>query len=192
MAMKTYIANSVVRLHGGKVKLTKKQHARRQHLLGKYNSKGVYEVTSKIELKAGEAFGYDGEIPKSMAEDLEELTSRQAAEKEKSDKEAADKKAAAEKDEADKKAAAEKAEKEKLETERQKKIIDVILGLDQDNDDLYTEEGLPRVDAIESVLGEGITEEERDAAVDFIKSDGVGESTDETESNSGTEEDTGD
>ena len=190
MAMKTYIAGSVVRLHSGKVKITKKQHARRQRLLGEYKKNGVYDVTSKIEFKAGEEFGYDGDIPKSMAEDLEELNARTQADKEASVKEAEEKRKAAEKDESEKKKASEKAEAESLKAERQQKIIDVILGLDENDDALYTEEGLPRVDAIESVLGEDITEDERDAAVDAIESD-AGESTEETELSSGTEEDAG-
>jgi|GEM_PF-2420639 len=47
-------------------------------------------------------------------------------------------------------------------TEQQ--IIDVITQLDPDDEDLWTDEGLPVVKVIEAELGADITEEQRDAA----------------------------
>lgn len=164
MAMKNYIANAVVRLHGGSVKLNKDQHKRRAHLLGEFKKNGVYELVSTIELKSGEEFGYDGDIPKSMADDIEELNARTKSEKTAAQKEAAIKQAAADK-EAD----------ENAKKQRQLLIIEAIKSLDNSDDSLWTEENLPRVDAIESVLGGNISEEERDQAYAAMEADAPGD-----------------
>lgn len=71
--MKEYTASAVVMLHSGKVKLNKDQARRRRRCLeGKKDQKsGVFRIVKPIQFKVGEAFGYDGEIPKSMIGQLE-------------------------------------------------------------------------------------------------------------------------
>ena len=65
--MNKYTATSMVRLPKfARVKLTKEQAAPRRHNLDVVDEKaGIYEVKNTIEFKAGEVFGYDGELPKA-------------------------------------------------------------------------------------------------------------------------------
>lgn len=52
-----------VRLHTGNLKLTEVQAMPRKHLLQAIEGKrGVYEIKDTVTFKAGEVFGYDGEI----------------------------------------------------------------------------------------------------------------------------------
>lgn len=61
--MKTYVANDTVTVHEGKVTLSPAQYKRRASLVDKVGG-DVYLVVSPVQFKAGEIFGYDGEIPK--------------------------------------------------------------------------------------------------------------------------------
>jgi hypothetical protein len=94
--MKKYqVTGPMVQLFSGKVQLSPEQSGPRKHNLAQVKG-NVFEITAPIQFKQGETFGYDGEISKAMALDLDE--------------EAAVKKAAAEK-EASEKAAREASEK---------------------------------------------------------------------------------
>jgi hypothetical protein len=48
--------------------------------------------------------------------------------------------------------------------ERQERIIEAIKGLDRGNDDLFTQQGAPKVEVIEKALGFNISSEERNEA----------------------------
>jgi predicted nucleic acid-binding Zn-ribbon protein len=65
----TVTARSLV-IGGGVVILSKQQASDRSHNL-KPLGKDNYEVVNPIELKAGEVFGYKGDLPKSMVEAIE-------------------------------------------------------------------------------------------------------------------------
>ncbi len=68
--MKQYRAAEVTNLNGGNVRLDEDQARRRLHNLSEV-SKGVYTIVNPIQLKAGEKFGYDGEVNKQLAQLLE-------------------------------------------------------------------------------------------------------------------------
>ncbi len=74
--MKDYITAGTISLHAGKVRLSADQARRRMHLLaGKESQKsGIFEIVKPLQFKAGEAFGYDGEIPKTLSEIIIEAT----------------------------------------------------------------------------------------------------------------------
>ena len=71
--MNKYQATVVTNLVGGNVELDADQFRRRRHAVTK-NEDGSYAVKNKIQFKAGEEFGYDGDVPKGLAENLAELT----------------------------------------------------------------------------------------------------------------------
>lgn len=56
---------------GATVQLSGDQANARQSALRATERKGVYTVKDRIEFKAGEIFGLDGDLPKSMAEAVE-------------------------------------------------------------------------------------------------------------------------
>lgn len=58
---------------GQRLKLTRAQVDSRAHRLTLVDEKkGVYEATAPIEFKKGEAFGFDGDLPKTIAVLVEE------------------------------------------------------------------------------------------------------------------------
>lgn len=61
--MKQFQAESTVNIFSGHVQLSGEQAKPRAHAL-KALGEGVYEVTAPICLKAGEKFGFDGEVTK--------------------------------------------------------------------------------------------------------------------------------
>lgn len=63
--MQSYMATGPVSLHSGKIRLTDAQAKDRRKVLIAEGA-GVYSVTGQIHFKAGEQFGYDGELPKGM------------------------------------------------------------------------------------------------------------------------------
>jgi len=66
-----YVTTSVARFAAGTVlTLSKGQAAIRSHAL-KALGDGRYETTAPVEFKVGESFGYDGELPKSLASVIE-------------------------------------------------------------------------------------------------------------------------
>lgn len=93
--MNKYVVTNPVTLRSGVVRLTKEQASKRAHALEPAGKD--YRIIGQIQFKTGEEFGYEGDLPKSMAENL---TTKEAAE-------AAAKKAAAEAEKAATKAAKE-------------------------------------------------------------------------------------
>lgn len=70
--MKSYeVTSTVAKIFGGVVELNNDQYKTRAHNLEKIG-KGKYKVLSPVQFKRGEQFGYDGEMPKSLAVDLKE------------------------------------------------------------------------------------------------------------------------
>lgn len=136
--MNTYKANAPVRLVMGVLKLTEKQAARRAHVLREVEDSegGVYELIGETQFKAGEEFGYDGKVPKSVAALLD--GDGEAAEPVKSVQE---------------------QEREFLD------LIKTAIGeLDPDNDDHWTTDEKPQVVAVEAVMDGNISAAQRDQA----------------------------
>lgn len=74
--MHQYTAIAPVGVNAGAlVKLTKKQASRREHAIEQQGKGNTYLVKSRIEFKAGETFHVDVELPKNMAELVEEKKS---------------------------------------------------------------------------------------------------------------------
>lgn len=74
--IKSCLAGAVITLHSGRVKLTEDQANRRASCLSndkKGGKAGVYNIEKPIQFKLGEVFGYDGEIPKSMLDEVIEI-----------------------------------------------------------------------------------------------------------------------
>lgn len=92
--MKNYVAKELVTLPAGSVvELTDKQAADRAPRMTRV-SKGRYRLNEALQFKAGEAFGFDGDLPKTIANMVltpEQL--REEGEKEKAAAAAADKEA---------------------------------------------------------------------------------------------------
>lgn len=76
-----YIALAVVDFAAGaELGLNKDQASARSHALTKHpKTKDWYVATGPIQLKAGEEFHYDGDLPKGMAESVEALKKARAA-----------------------------------------------------------------------------------------------------------------
>lgn len=64
-------ARSVV-IPSGVIALTAGQAGTRQHNLKPLGS-GRFEIQRAVEFKAGEEFGYEGDLPKALADNLEEI-----------------------------------------------------------------------------------------------------------------------
>lgn len=96
------VTDRVAVISNGVLHLTDEQVKHRERHLKKLG-KGRYEVTGAVQFKCGEEIGYEGDLPKSMADNL---TEKNAAE-------AAAKKAAAEAEKTAAKAAKEAKEAEK-------------------------------------------------------------------------------
>ena len=77
--MNIYQATVVTNLVGGNDELDVDQIRRRRHAVTK-NEDGSYAVKNKIQFKIGEEFGYDGEVPKGLANNLAELVDETEAE----------------------------------------------------------------------------------------------------------------
>jgi hypothetical protein len=77
--MKTFRTLAPVGVNpGALVALSKEQAAARAFGIRKADKKGTYEVTQRIEFKAGETFELDGELPKNLADLVEEKGKRAA------------------------------------------------------------------------------------------------------------------
>lgn len=65
--MKSVVAVAAITLASGRLKLSDAQASSRKHSLKAIKAdSGIYEIKFPVQFKAGERFGYDGEIPKSM------------------------------------------------------------------------------------------------------------------------------
>lgn len=68
--MKNCRTTAVVNLRAGNVRLNRDQYRRRQHLVEsvkgdiKKSDEAVFKIVQPIQFKAGEEFGFDGDIPK--------------------------------------------------------------------------------------------------------------------------------
>ena len=70
--MRQFKATAVTTLFGGNLELDKDQLRRRRHLVTE-NEDGTHAIDKSVMFKAGEEFGYDGDIPKSLADCMTEL-----------------------------------------------------------------------------------------------------------------------
>lgn len=71
--MKHYEVNApYVNINSGFLALTPKQYERRKHNLEKVKD-GVYSVIKSVQFKRGEQFGYEGDINKSILQDVTPL-----------------------------------------------------------------------------------------------------------------------
>lgn len=70
--MKTYTAKSLIALPSGAVvRLSGKQAADRLPRMKKLGGER-YELKDSLHFKAGETFGYEGDLPKALANEVEE------------------------------------------------------------------------------------------------------------------------
>jgi hypothetical protein len=101
----------LVTLHAGIVRLSDAQASSRAHKLEPVKGrKGCYLITAPNQFKAGEEFGYEGEIPKALADNLTGAAeAEKAAKKAEAEAEKARKKAEAEAQKAAEKQAEEDA-----------------------------------------------------------------------------------
>lgn len=79
--MKQYKTNAIVTITDGSVMLNEDQARRRRHKLKPTDKENVFEIMQPIQFKAGEVFGYDGELSKtykSIIDDLDELKAAEA------------------------------------------------------------------------------------------------------------------
>ena len=76
-----YTALAVVAFAAGaELGLSKDQASARRHALTEHpKRKGWYQATGPIQLKAGEEFQYDGDLPKSLADALEAASKPRAS-----------------------------------------------------------------------------------------------------------------
>lgn len=77
--MMKYVANAITNLVGGNLELDEDQLRRRRHLVTD-NGDGTFAIKKSVQFKRGEEFGYDGEIPRGLAESLIELVDEPAIE----------------------------------------------------------------------------------------------------------------
>lgn len=70
--MKRYKTTAILNLHAGNLQLDKDQLRRRRHLVAD-NKDGTVAIMKPVQFKVGEEFGYDGDIPKILADDLTEV-----------------------------------------------------------------------------------------------------------------------
>lgn len=70
--MNKYQVTEAVSIHDGLLELTEAQAKPRMHNL-KHIEDSVYMVMQPVMFKAGEVIGYDGELPKAMLMQLENL-----------------------------------------------------------------------------------------------------------------------
>ena len=90
--MKQYRAKEVITLGAGSlVQLTEKQAADRTGRIERAGA-GRYRLKHALHFKAGEAFGFEGEIPKALADLVEQASAAKAAPEKKADEGAGAKK----------------------------------------------------------------------------------------------------
>jgi len=69
-AMEQYTATRPITLQFGVLGLTAQQATARAHNLDELND-GRFRIVQPVQFKAGELFGYDGDLPKSLAARIE-------------------------------------------------------------------------------------------------------------------------
>lgn len=89
--MNKYQIVQIATLHSGVLELSDAQYARRKHAL-KQIGKNKYEITKPVQFKVGETIGYEGDMPKAMADmmidEAEAAAQKAAAKKPKQGKQA--------------------------------------------------------------------------------------------------------
>lgn len=80
--MKQFKTTAILTLTGGNLELDADQYRRRRHLVTD-NGDGTFAIQKSVQFKAGEEFGYDGEIALNIAEDITPLTPQEAKAKKK-------------------------------------------------------------------------------------------------------------
>ena len=78
--MKRYITTAVVTIYTGLIELTEAQAAARYSMVEKTDEPGIYSIKKPVQFKVGEHFGYDADLPKSVASSLEPEKSEAPAE----------------------------------------------------------------------------------------------------------------
>lgn len=111
--MKTYKIIQPVTLTSGVVRLTDEQARMRAHKLEAVKGKkGLYRITGPNQFKAGQEIGYEGDLPKTLATDMEAADADAETKKSTKAQAKADAEAAKAKAEAEKAAAAARAKLE--------------------------------------------------------------------------------
>jgi hypothetical protein len=152
-----YKAEGIVSLHSGVVAVTADQAKRRRQSLSpikgqveiikdddgnKSFGEGLYAVTSQVQFKAGEVFGYDGSIPKMYVNEVSEATEE----------------------------VIEESKVEKDERTKEQKVFDVFDDwnekglLDTENEDskaYLTANGIPDASVLSETVGENVSSNER-------------------------------
>lgn len=154
--MKKYTAIGVVRLHAGVIQLTDEQAKSRIHLLiVKSEKRGTYEIkpNATLTLKAGEEFGYDGVVPKSMANLLADPKTGETVTD--SNLKAKGKPARSE---------TKTADENPMSDERLLELLNAIDLLEPGNEAHWTVAGSPEVAALKEITGGKVSGKERDEA----------------------------
>jgi hypothetical protein len=153
--MREYQTTGIIRINSGYIGLDKRQAGARRHLIRPVKGKkGVYEVLTSIELKAGEVIGLE-KLDKGLRPVLELTQAEQARQA------AAKKQAAAE---------AEKEQASKLAASERNGAV-MTAARQAVKEGFVTAAGAPLVEAMEAVAGFDISSKERDAAWDAIQSE---------------------
>ena len=82
--MKTYMSLQPVTIQFGLVQLNKEQAKSRMHNLTLVDG-DKYQIVNAINFKAGEVFGFDGQLPKSMVDSLDTDSEQSKPKKKKAD-----------------------------------------------------------------------------------------------------------
>lgn len=77
--MRQFKTTAITELFGGNLELDKDQLRRRRRLVTD-NEDGTFAIKKSVQFKTGEEFGYDGDIPKTLADCLTELVDEAEAE----------------------------------------------------------------------------------------------------------------
>ena len=164
--MKIYLATAVTLLASGVVLVLPHQQQRRSHLLNELDLDDLNveemditdediapmlapfnadiddiiacQITSPIQFKAGELFGYDGEVTKAMHYMMPVSNESEKAE--------------------------EQEEPEDFDAARMALLLDAINSLEEGNEAHWTNSGLPEVAALKEITGGTVSGAERDAA----------------------------
>ena len=167
MSMKIYLAIAVTLLASGVVLVLPHQQKRRSHLLNELDLDNLNveemgltdedvepmlapfsadlddiiacQITSPIQFKAGELFGYDGEVTKAM-----HYMKPVSDESEKSEDQ--------------------EEQEDEFDEARMVLLLEAIDKLDEGNEDHWTNSGLPEVAALKEITGGSVTGAGRDAA----------------------------
>lgn len=78
-----YRAEQAVTIPAGRLRLTPAQALARAHLVREV-ARGMYELDGPVQFKAGEVFGFEGELPKAMAAAVEPAKAKRASRSEES------------------------------------------------------------------------------------------------------------